>query len=56
MATYYSILAWEIPQTEEPSGFLGGHKELDMIEHLYIIYVHGVPLYYWCMELRNKKY
>ena len=33
MATYSSILAWEIPQAEELGGGLwtmGGHKELDM--------------------------
>ena len=28
---YSSILAWRIPQTEEPGGSTG-HKELDMIE------------------------
>ena len=33
MATYSSILAWRIPQTEEPGGSTG-HKELDMIEWL----------------------
>ena len=32
MATYSSILAWRIPQTEEPGGSTG-HKELDMIEY-----------------------
>ena len=28
MATHFSILAWEIPQTEEPSGLqsMGPHK------------------------------
>ena len=31
MATYSSILAWRIPQTEEPGGSTG-HKELDTIE------------------------
>ena len=30
MATHPSILAWEIPQTEEPGGLTSrGHKELD---------------------------
>ena len=31
MATYFSILAWEIPWTEEPGGlqFMGLQKELD---------------------------
>ena len=28
MATYYSILAWEIPRTEEPGGLRS--QELDM--------------------------
>ena len=31
MATHSSILAWEIPRTEEPGGLQSwGHKELDM--------------------------
>ena len=31
MATRCSILAWEIPWTEEPGGLQSmGHKELDM--------------------------
>ena len=32
MATHSSILAWKIPQTEEPGGLYSprGHKELDM--------------------------
>ena len=35
MATHSSILAWEIPRTEEPAGYSPwGHKELDMTEHL----------------------
>ena len=35
IATYFSILAWKIPWTEEP-GRLGpwDHKELDMTEQL----------------------
>ena len=34
MATHSSILAWEIPWTEEPGGLHspGDHKELDMTE------------------------
>ena len=32
MATYFSILAWKIPWTEEPS--LWGRKELDTTEEL----------------------
>jgi len=35
MATHSSILAWEIPQTEEPGSYSPwGHKELDMNERL----------------------
>ena len=35
MATPSSILAWRIPWTEEPGGFMGswGHKEWDTTEH-----------------------
>ena len=34
MATHSSILAWNIPWTEEPGGLQSmGHKELDMTEH-----------------------
>ena len=34
MATHSSILAWEIPGTEEPDGLLSmGFKESDAIEH-----------------------
>ena len=32
--THSSILAWKIPWTEEPSGLLWGHKELDMTEQI----------------------
>ena len=36
MATYSSILAWEIPQTEEPGGLQStGHEESDMTEQLH---------------------
>ena len=35
MATHSSILAWEIPWTEDPGGLQSlGHKELGMIERL----------------------
>ena len=37
MATHSNILAWRIPWTEEPDGFLmspGGRKESDMTEKL----------------------
>ena len=33
MATDSSILAWEIPWTEEPGGQSMGHKESDTTEH-----------------------
>ena len=34
-ATHSSILAWRIPQTEEPEGDIPwAHKELDMTERL----------------------
>ena len=33
MAPYSSILAWQIPWTEEPGGYsLWGHKEWDMTD------------------------
>ena len=36
MATHSSILAWEIPWTEEPGGLQSmGHKESDMTERLH---------------------
>ena len=34
MQTYFSILAWEIPRTEEPSYSPRGDKESDMTEQL----------------------
>ena len=35
MATHSSILAWEIPWSEEPDGLQSlGHKESDMNEHV----------------------
>ena len=34
MTTHSSILAWEIPWTDEPGGLQSkGHKRLDMTEH-----------------------
>ena len=44
MATYFSILAWRNPWTEEP----GGHKELDTTERLGE--GNGTPLQYSCLE------
>ena len=36
MATYSSILAWEIPRTEEPDGLCPkGCKESDTTEHIF---------------------
>ena len=36
MATHSSILAWEIPSTEEPAGYSPwGLKELDLPEQLH---------------------
>ena len=38
MATHSSILAWEIPWTEEPGGIqCWGHKESDTTEHIRMI-------------------
>ena len=35
MATYFSILTWEIPWTEEPGRLQSmGHIEVDMSEHV----------------------
>ena len=34
MATYSSILAWEIPWTEEPGGLQPMGSQRDMAEHL----------------------
>ena len=45
MATRSSILAWEIPWTEEPSGPSSwGCKELDMTERLTHTYTHRVKM------------
>ena len=36
MATYFSILAWEIPWREEPGGLLSmGHKESVTTEYIH---------------------
>ena len=41
MATHSSVLAWEIPQTEEPGGLQSmGWQSLDMTEHMYTYCVH----------------
>ena len=37
MTTHSSLLAWEIPWTEEPEGLQSkGHKDSDRIEHIAI--------------------
>ena len=42
MTTHASILAWEIPWTEEPGSLAvyspWGHKELDVTEHSCMVY------------------
>ena len=38
MATHSSILAWKIPQMEEP-GIPWGHKDLDMTEQLHFSFL-----------------
>ena len=39
MATHFSILAWEIPWTEEPGGLQSwGCKEFDMTERLTLLF------------------
>ena len=40
MATHSSILAWRIPQTEEPGGLYSpwGHKESDTTEAINTLY------------------
>ena len=41
MATHSSILAWEIPWTEEPGGYsLWSCKELDTTEHTCNMYTY----------------
>ena len=49
MATHSSILAWEIPWTEEPGGLQSwGHKDLDTAEH---VHTHSVPGAWLCTLL-----
>ena len=48
MATHSSMLAWEIPWTEEPSGLQSaGFKESDTTEHAYK---------QACTRLKNEEY
>ena len=46
MATHSSILAWEIPWTEEPGGLYSpwGHKESDTTERLHFQLFMGFPV------------
>ena len=51
MVTHSSILAWRIPQTEEPGGFLWeepggpwGHRESDTTEQLTLSHDLAIPL------------
>ena len=46
VATHFSVLAWEIPWTEEPGGLQSmGSRELDMTEqlnhHHHHVYIHS---------------
>ena len=44
MATHSSILAWEIPRTEEPGELWSmGRKEPDTIEHTHQLAFLGLP-------------
>ena len=44
MAIHSNILAWRIPQTEEPGGLPSiGHKESDMTEQLTLSLSHCMP-------------
>ena len=49
MATYYSILAWKIPCTEEP-GWLWDRKQSDITEHEHFRYV---PFSMFLSEISN---
>ena len=57
MAIYSSILAWEIPQTEEPGGLQSmgsqtvGHNWAAEHEHL-----TGAPLVEWPSELMTEQF
>ena len=58
MATHSGILAWRIPQTEEPGGLQSrGHKESDKTERLHFHFSlscigegNGNPFRYSCLE------
>ena len=49
MATHSSILAWEIPWTEEPGGYSPwGHKESDLTERLTpFLQMHKIYIKFW---------
>ena len=50
MATHFSTLAWEIPETEEPSGLgLVGHDlATEQHYHSYTIYIIQTPIINMC--------
>ena len=66
MATHSSILAWRIPQREEPGGLQSmgsGRKELDMTEQLHFHFLKGradIPttkkMYLWFHQEIMSKY
>ena len=46
MATHSSIVAWKIPQTEEPGGLQSmGLQELDTTEYIHTTVSEGSPLF-----------
>ena len=49
MAIHSSILAWEIPWTEEPGGYSPwGHKESDLNERLIpFLQMHKICIKFW---------
>ena len=55
METHSSILAWEIPRTEEPGGLHspGDHKELDTTEWLRL---HFHSPWKWMITRPNSDY
>ena len=57
IATHSSIVAWRIPQTEEPGGYCPwGHRESDMTEHTQInTYIHSFIYYFpfWFVTIHS---
>ena len=55
MATYSSILAWEIPRIEEPVGYSPwGYKELDTTEQLTHIRKFHPPFLFLMMSIQQN--